>query len=210
MGAPRRRLQLLPWEGPPWAPGPRSPTRRGPGSAGRLGGPEARRPAEPDSSLGQQHGDRRLQEAADAAERGHQPVGAEAGVGAGHARQDVGLAGRGGGERVAAGGAEGRTWPPGEGPWPARGRGPRAAGHWPLAVASRSWLTPPQAGPRKGRQRGSRPWGLWGGAQTRGHLGVVPPGPRPPSGVTAASVEGRAPRGPWPYARGRSPRQVGR
>lgn len=202
MGAPRRRLQLPPWEGPPWAPGPRSPTRRGPGSVGR--------PAEPDSSLGQQHGDRRLQEAADAAERGHQPVGAEAGVGAGHARQDVGLAGRGGGERVAAGGAEGRTWPPGEGLWPARGRGPRAAGHWPLAVASRSWLTPPQAGPRKGRQRGSRPWGLWGGAQTRGHLGVVPPGPRPPSGVTAASVEGRAPRGPWPYARGRSPRQVGR
>lgn len=47
------------------------------------------------SSLWQQHEEGGLQEAAEAAERGHQPVRAEAGLRAHHTLEDVGLEGRG-------------------------------------------------------------------------------------------------------------------
>lgn len=46
------------------------------------------------SSLRQQHEEGSLQEAAEAAECGHEPVGAEAGVGADHALEDVSLGGK--------------------------------------------------------------------------------------------------------------------
>lgn len=46
------------------------------------------------SSLRQQHEERSLQEAATAAERGHEPVGAEAGVSADHALEHIRLGGK--------------------------------------------------------------------------------------------------------------------
>lgn len=50
--------------------------------------------AQASSSLRQQHEEGSLQEAAEAAECGHEPVGAEARVGADHALEDVGLGGK--------------------------------------------------------------------------------------------------------------------
>ena len=47
------------------------------------------------SSVRQQHEEGSLQEAAQAAERGHEPMGAEAGFAADHALEDVGLEGGG-------------------------------------------------------------------------------------------------------------------
>lgn len=75
-------------------PGSRVPPSRARVCGGSSGGRCWRR-ARAGSSLGQQHEESSLQEAAEAAERGHEPVGAEAGVAADHALEDVGLRGKG-------------------------------------------------------------------------------------------------------------------
>lgn len=71
-----------------------------------------------------------------------------------------------------------------EGPW-STGSGALASGRGVTVLAD-----PAPGGSTERETTGIEALGSLGGAQTRGHLGVVPPGPRPPSGVTAASVEG--------------------
>lgn len=92
----RPRWAATAGSGPQEAPAlarPAGPGLRRRGPVGRRARPAASTRAG-SSSLGQQHEDGSLQEAAKAAQRGHEPVGAEAGVRADHTLEDVGLGGK--------------------------------------------------------------------------------------------------------------------